>query len=127
MSRVTSGEGKENSGASTSSLHVADQASIAWKYLHPDQRFGNTYHTSTPSQWALQSLSLNISLALANSLTTALAYHSAPTASSPLRHTHSSFRGHLPVAFAARPSPVRNAASPPEPHTLETTLTWNSL
>jgi hypothetical protein len=62
------------SSALASPLHLVHHANLAWKALQTNttRRFGCTHHTHTPQQWALQSLSLNISHALAAHLATAL-------------------------------------------------------
>lgn len=52
--------------------NLFSSADAAWRSAHPPgqpvPRFGSTYHTHTPSQWASQALGLNISLALATHL-----------------------------------------------------------
>ena len=102
--------------AITSPVALASKASSAWKQLHPTSRFGTTHHTHTPSQWALQALSLNISLALANSLQTAITFHTTPPKSSSTSHPQpSAFKGPTPYSFQRRPSPVHIAADPPTP------------
>jgi len=40
-----------------------------WTRLHPNTRFGPSYHTSLPSHWALQSLGLNLTVLLTDHLT----------------------------------------------------------
>ena len=102
--------------ALTSPVALASKASSAWKQLHPTSRFGTTHHTHTPSQWALQALSLNISLALANSLQTAITFHTTPPKASSTSHPQpSAFKGPTPYSFQRRPSPVHIAADPPTP------------
>ena len=111
--------------ALNSPVALASKASSAWKQLYPTHRFGKTYHTHTPSQWALQALSLNVSLALAHSLQTAITFHTTPPKSSSTSHSQpSAYQGPTPYSFQRRPSPVRTAADPP---TVSTYLlvSWN--
>lgn len=94
----------------STNLHIADHATRIWKVSQPITPFGNTHHSFTPTQWAMQALSLNISHALANALTTALQEQPASlsTTRPPL-----SFRGPIPPTFRHRPSAYRTAAAPP--------------
>ena len=64
--------------ACISPLALVHHANVQWKAIHPtpQKQFGRTHHTTTPQQWALQSLSLNISHALASHLDRALAQNS---------------------------------------------------
>jgi hypothetical protein len=101
-------------------LHIADQATKIWKIDHPKTIFGNTHHTFTPTQWAMQALSLNISHALANAIATAL--QDRPTATVVCQPI--SFRGPTPHAFLHRPSAYHTAAAPPNATRLASTFTW---
>jgi hypothetical protein len=86
-------------------LHIADQATREWKIDPPMIPFGSTHHTFTPTQWAMQALSLNISHALANAIATAL--QESPTSSS---RKPSTFCGPTPPVFLRRlsvPLPYR--------------------
>jgi hypothetical protein len=103
----------------TINLHIADQATKIWKIDHPKTHFGNTHHTFTPTQWAMQALSLNISHALANAIATALQDRLTATVRQPI-----SFRGPTPHAFLHRPSAYRTAAAPPNATRLASTFTW---
>ena len=46
----------------TTLLPLADKW---WHDNYPSHKFGDSYHTSTPTQWALQTLAINISIAIA--------------------------------------------------------------
>jgi hypothetical protein len=111
--------------STTTNIHLADKATQAWHTIRPSARFGSTHHTYTPTQWALQALSLNISYALATALTTALQDRPS-SATTSNRPAPPAFRGPTgtPFAFNHRPSPYRTAASPPDPSTLASILTW---
>jgi hypothetical protein len=97
-----------------SSLHVPHHATREWCKTHPTTRFGQTYHTMTPQQWALQSLSLNISHALGKYLQGALTdlsnAKSIPTHTS--RITFYRYGPTRPSRFARTPPCLL-----PQPHT----------
>jgi hypothetical protein len=93
----------------STNLHIADKATQIWKINHPKTPFGNTHHTFTPTQWAMQALSLNISHALANAITTALQEQPTSTTRPP-----TTFRGPTPYAFLHRQTAYRTAAAPPD-------------
>lgn len=102
-----------------SSLHVAHHANREWSRTHPTTRFGQTYHTMTPQQWSLQSLSLNISHGLGQYLQGALTALSHAKKSSPTSPPRTIFYG--PTPFSFRPHvPVLTAAAPPTLHTFHT-------
>jgi hypothetical protein len=66
--------------APTAFLHNANKA---WEESHYRRlRFGSTYHSSTPQQWALQCLALNLSNSLGNHLLRARAAIAAAARSS---------------------------------------------
>jgi hypothetical protein len=68
---------------------VLSQANYEWSQLRPHHptRFGQTYHTSTPQQWALQCFSLNLSHGLASHLLRARASCLAASTSTTTPHT----------------------------------------
>jgi hypothetical protein len=101
--------------ALASSLHVAHHANREWAINHPTTRFGQTYHTMTPQQWTMQSLSLNISHGLGKYMQGALKTLSH-TKSSPTRIPRTSFYGPTPYSFQPH-MPVLTAAAPPTIHT----------
>jgi hypothetical protein len=88
--------------STTTNIHLADKATQAWRTIRPSTRFGSTHHTHTPTQWALQALSLNISHALATALTTALQDHPS-FATTSNRPAPPAFRGPTPFAYCHRP------------------------
>jgi hypothetical protein len=97
--------------ALASSLHVAHHANQQWANTQPTTRFGQTFHTMTPQQWTLQSLSLNISHGLGKYLQGALQALSQAK-SSPTSIVRTNFYGPTPYSF--RPHmPVLTAAAPP--------------
>ena len=100
-------------------LHLADRATTTWKTVHPQLPFGSTHHTFTPTQWAMQALSLNISHALATAISTALIELPTPHNSAP-----TSFRGPTPNTFLRRQSAYRIAAQPPDFSHLASIITW---
>jgi hypothetical protein len=108
--------------AFASSLHVAHHATREWCKTHPTTRFGQTYHTMTPQQWALQSLSLNISHALGKYLQGALTDLSNAK-SVPTHTSHVTFYGPTPFSFPPH-APVLTAAAP---HTLHARSTHAHL
>jgi hypothetical protein len=100
--------------ASASSLHVAHHANRQWANSQPTSRFGQTYHTMTPQQWSLQSLSLNISHGLSIYLQGAVMALSTAK-SRPTSSPRTTFYGPSPYSFrpcasvltAAEPQSVR--------------------
>jgi len=113
--------------ASASSLHLAFVADQVWSHTFPGQRFGQTYHTASPSQWCLQSLSLNIShdgLAqykgysppCSSSLARALLARPPPSLSGTAAILRSTYVGALPLPHARQPPPFL-APSAPRPRT----------
>jgi hypothetical protein len=101
--------------ALASSLHVASHADREWSKTHPHASFGQTHHTMTPQQWALQSLSLNISHALGKYLQGALQVLSQGKSSismRPLHNTTTAFYGPTPFTFTPT-THVLSAAAPP--------------
>jgi hypothetical protein len=100
--------------ALASSLHVASQANREWSKTHPRTNFGQTHHTMTPQQWALQSLSLNISHSLGKYLEGALQALSQSKSSSSTRPLRSSTAFYGPTPFSFKPTAhVHTAAAPP--------------
>jgi hypothetical protein len=96
--------------ALASSLFVASRATNEWKKTHPTTKFGQTYHTMTPAQWALQSLLLNISHALGKYFCSALTDLSHAKLCVPLR-TRLNFYGPMPYLFRPH-APVLITAAP---------------
>jgi hypothetical protein len=82
---------------------------------NPTTKFGQTYHTMTPEQWALQSLSHNISHALGKYLRGALLDLSHAKSCVPLK-SRLNFYGPTPYSFRPR-APVLIAAAPHVPRT----------
>jgi hypothetical protein len=101
--------------AFASSLHVATRATQEWTKTNPTTKFGQTYHTMTPEQWALQSLSLNISHALGKYMQGALLDLSHAKSCVPLK-SRLNFYGPTPYSFRPR-APVLIAAAPHVPRT----------
>jgi hypothetical protein len=98
-------------------LHLASRATASWRRHAPGARFGPATHTLTPSQWALQFLSLNLSHALTAYLDGALFDLTAsrprsPSTLSPPLVT----RGFTPPSFRFRSSrPVKPCLAMPAP------------
>jgi hypothetical protein len=92
--------------STTTNIHLADKATQVWRTIRPSTRFGSTHHTHTPTQWALQALSLNISHALATALTTALQDRPS-TATASNRPAPPAFRYPTPFAYRHRSSPLQ--------------------
>jgi hypothetical protein len=53
-------------------VNLLGRADEQWLAQNPDQRYGPSYHTSLPSQWATQFLGLNITTALTSRILTHL-------------------------------------------------------
>ena len=92
-----------------SSLHpslpsaILNQADTWWHAHQPSSHYGDTHHTSTPSQWAIQALALNISTALAHHLSS-----SASTIANTRRRAnlpHTSFDTPYPTIYYINPGP----------------------
>ena len=110
-------------------LRIASLATHEWTKTHGKLQFGTTYHSQTPSNWALQSLSLNIVRGLADFLQKSLrglskqtAEHNArrPTQARPVR-----VYGPTPY-LPTNDTRVLLAANPQPPRTYHTAASLDS-
>lgn len=60
-------------------LSLLPRADAAWEANNPNKRYGRSYHTQTPSQWATQFLGLNITFALSENILKLLRKHQHPS------------------------------------------------
>jgi hypothetical protein len=103
--------------AAGSALHLAHHATREWMETTPHTKFGQTYHIMvTPQQWALQSLSLNISHALGKYLQGAALTNLSHCKSCIPPISQLNLYSPTPYSFCPR-APVLLAAAPHAPHT----------